>query len=76
MVREFGPKLVNIQIDMKVCMRMTKSVDMVCSHGQMEMSIRAVILMIIDMATDKCIGNKSVAIKVIGRMEFNCNKVI
>ena len=76
MGREFGPRLVSIQIDTRVCMRMTKSVDMVCLLGQMEMSTKEVILMITDMATDKCIGNKNVATKVIGRMESNCSKVI
>ena len=71
----YGKEAQAIRINMKGFTKMIKNVVMVFSHGQVEMSIKAIILMICAMAMEKCIGTMEVVTKVIGKKESNTEKV-
>lgn len=75
MVTVYGNVAQEIQINIKVCIKMIKNVVMVFSPGQVAMFTKAIILMICGMVMEKCIGVMEVVTKVIGRREFSMDKV-
>jgi hypothetical protein len=76
MEMESGKEILVNQTNIKEVMQMIKNADMEFLLGQVEMYIKATILMMSGMVLDKCIGMMEVAIKEIGKKVFNMVKVI
>ena len=70
MVRASGRGELEILINMKESIKMTKNLAMEFSHGQLGMYIKVTMNATTEMGLEKCIGVIIVFIKEIGKMEF------
>ena len=73
--KAFGKKALDIVINTKVSIKMTKSGDMEFSHGQMVISLRETTKLTSETDMDKCIGKMVIIIRGNGKRASNMEKV-